>query len=260
MEEGEERRKEGRKEGRKGEYYGIARSHRGIIGEFRRGGDEDEEDEEDRASRVEKSPSKVRKGKTTRRHSNGPILPELWTMREISLPTAALPKSSDEATGLLLRPTPHCTATPQPPSLIVNGEYNRPSASERVSESAGFSFRPGRSVSSSHFPPSLRLESAWVRDRRRRIGDKGSQSVFGAPIHSIRLLNSNRFSTQTERRGLQKTRLFPFAISPSKRLHGRFSQTAMQAFYAIGARERRSDTVRSILVRFVHGCLLTNVQ
>ena len=68
--------------------------------------------------------------------------PELWTMREISLPTAALPKSSDEATGLLLRPTPHCTATPQPPSLIVNGEYNRPS--ERLSESAR---RPPDSVS-----------------------------------------------------------------------------------------------------------------
>ena len=135
------------------------------------------------------------------------------------------------ATGLLLRPTPHRPAMP-PPSLIVNGEYNRPTES-----AAGFGFRPGRSVSSSHFPPSLRLESAWGSS------DSGEEREGSHSVSRLRDADSFHSGTQIglerKRRSLQETRLFPFAISPSERLHGRFSQPALQAFYAIVARPRK---------------------
>ena len=82
----------------------------------------------------------------------------------------------------------HRPAMP-PPSLIVNGEYNRPTG--RASESAaGFGFRPGRSVSSSHFPPSLRLESAWGSSDKRRERAVTQSAASATRIHSFRGLKS----------------------------------------------------------------------
>ena len=119
-----------------------------------------------------------------KRRSNGPNPTQKKEMGERTSPI--------RATGLLLRQTPHRPAMPPPsPSLIVNGEYNRPTES-----AAGFGFRPGRSVSSSHFPPSLRLESALGSDKRRERAV--TQSAASATrIHSFRG-DSNRFRTKTE--------------------------------------------------------------
>ena len=137
----------------------------------------------------------------------------------------------------------HRPAMP-PPSLIVNGEYNRPTES-----AAGFGFRPGRSVSSSHFPPSLRLESAWGSS------DSGEEREGSHSVSRLRDADSFHSGTQIglerKRRSLQETRLFPFAISPSERLHGRFSQPALPTFYAIAVRPRK---VQATPRRKVHPC------
>ena len=91
--------------------------------------------------------SRRQKGGTQKQRREGsPMVPiaQQRTMRASSLHCSQHSPNPNGATGLLLRPTLHCqsAAPPPSPSLIVNGEYNRPS--ERLSESAR---RPPDSVS-----------------------------------------------------------------------------------------------------------------
>ena len=135
----------------------------------------------------------------------------------------------------------HRPAMP-PPSLIVNGEYNRPTES-----AAGFGFRPGRSVSSSHFPPSLRLESAWGSDKRRERGQSLSQPPPRRGF--IPFGDSNRFRTKAEEPPRNQTfSICHFALgTPSRPI---FSACIADFLCDRGpAEEGTGDAVRFILVQ-----------